>query len=124
MVMGMEHLAAEAPIVRHRRVLWEPPGKPVVVRLSVGVVGGRGVVGFCRSHTRSGAFGITVEDAYVYSAYFRKASDVFLLIKSNEGAAPTAGFIIREGGKVLSDTPCLVFPFDQNLALEAAREEA
>jgi hypothetical protein len=83
------------------------------------VAKGPSVVGFYRSHTRAG-FGITMEDAYLFSTYFRKASDVFLLIKSNEGAPPTAGFIIREDGKVLADSPYLQFPFDQNLALQAA----
>jgi hypothetical protein len=79
------------------------------------------VVGFYRSHTRSG-FGITLEDEYVFSNYFRKSSDVFLLIKSNEPAVPTAGFLIREGGKILSETPYLQFTLSPDFALRAARE--
>jgi hypothetical protein len=79
------------------------------------------VVGFYRSHTRSG-FGITLEDEYVFSNYFRKSSDVFMLIKSNEPAPPTGGFLIREGGKILSETPYLQFTFSSEFALRAARE--
>jgi hypothetical protein len=79
------------------------------------------VVGFYRSHTRSG-FALTVEDDYLYSTYFRKSSDVFLLIKSNDGAPPTGGFIIREGGKVLAHTPYAMFQFNSTFALAAARE--
>jgi hypothetical protein len=77
------------------------------------------VVGFYRSHTRSG-FALTVEDDYLFSNYFRKASDVFLLIKSNDGAPPTGGFIIREGGKVLSHTPYAQFQFNQTFAMTSA----
>jgi hypothetical protein len=79
------------------------------------------VVGFYRGHTRSG-FGITLEDEYVFSNYFRKSSDVFLLIKSNGNAPPTGGFLIREGGKILSDTPYLQFSFSPQFALRAARD--
>jgi hypothetical protein len=79
------------------------------------------VVGFYRSHTRSG-FGITIEDEYVFSNYFRKSSDVFLLIKSNGNAPPTGGFLIREGGKILSDTPYAEFSFSPEFALCATRE--
>lgn len=79
------------------------------------------VVGFYRSHTRNG-FGITMEDEYVFSNFFRKSSDVFLLIKSNENAPPTGGFLIREGGKILSDTPYVQFAFSSEFALRAAKE--
>jgi len=74
--------------------------------------GGSGsVVGFYRSDTRR-SFAITTEDAFVFSTYFPKASDVFLLIKRNETGPPTGGFIIREGGKVVSDTPYALFPLE------------
>ena len=56
------------------------------------------VVGFYRSHTRPD-FAITKEDAGLFSAYFRNSSDVFLLIKPNEGGPPLGGFVIREEGK-------------------------
>ena len=56
------------------------------------------VVGFYRSHSRKD-FAITADDASLFSTYCTKASDVFLLIKSNEVGPPTGGFIIREGGK-------------------------
>jgi len=79
------------------------------------------VVGFYRSHTRS-RFGITLEDKYVFSNYFRKSSDVFLLIRSNGNAPPTGGFLIREGSKILSETPYLQFTFGAEFALRAARE--
>ena len=67
------------------------------------------IVGFYRSHTRRG-FAITTEDAALFSTYFRKASDVFLLIKSNGDGPPAAGFLIREDGRVLSDTPYVSVP--------------
>jgi hypothetical protein len=79
------------------------------------------IVGIYRSHTRRD-FAITVEDASLFSSYFRKASDVFLLIKSNEGGPPTGGFIIREGGKVLSYSPYAQFPLDLTIGIPAARE--
>lgn len=71
-----------------------------------------GVVGFYRSHTRKD-FAVTVEDIDLFSGYFGRASDIFLLIKSNEMGPPTAGFIIREDGRVRANTPYLAFPFDR-----------
>ena len=79
------------------------------------------IVGFYRSHTRSG-FAITAEDAALFSSYFSNASDVFLLIKSNEGGPPTGGFIIREGGGVLSNSPYSQFAFDRTKLMPAGRE--
>src|SRR5215471_7012635 len=79
------------------------------------------VVGFYRSHTRNG-LAITMEDDYVFSNYFRKSSDVFLLIKSNDAAPPTGGFLIREGGRILSDTPYLQFTFSPEFAVRAERQ--
>ena len=79
------------------------------------------VVGFYRSHTRSG-FGISMEDELLFSRYFRKASDVFLLIKSNNGGPPTGGFVIREGGKILSDVPYAQFTFTPDIPLPPPRE--
>jgi hypothetical protein len=73
------------------------------------------VVGFYRSHTRSG-LAMTVEDGYLFSNYFRDAADVLLLIKSNEAGLPSAGFIIKEEGRVLADTPYLQFPFAAGIA--------
>ena len=81
------------------------------------------VVGFYRSHTRSG-FAITLEDQYVYDSYFGKASDVFLLIKSNDGGPPTGGFLIREGGKIRSATPYAEFPLLLNLSAPPASAAA
>jgi len=78
------------------------------------------IVGIYRSHTRRD-FAITPEDALLFSSHFRKASDVFLLIKSNDGGPPTGGFIIREGGKVLSNSPYAQFPLDRAI-MPAARE--
>ena len=79
------------------------------------------VVGLYRSHSRKD-FAITAEDASLFSTYCPKASDVFLLIKSNEVGPPTGGFIIREDGKVLSDSPYVQFTLDWTLGIRAARE--
>ncbi len=79
------------------------------------------VVGFYRSHSRKD-FAITAEDASLFSTYCPKTSDVFLLIKSNEVGPPTGGFIIREDGKVLSDSPYAQFALDWTLGIRAARE--
>ena len=70
------------------------------------------VVGFFRSHTRKD-FALTMEDTFFISAYFAKASDVVLLIKPNQEGPATAGFIIRENGKIRSGAPYLSFPFDK-----------
>jgi hypothetical protein len=85
------------------------------------VATGTSIVGFYRSHTRRD-FAITEEDASLFSTYFRKASDVFLLIKSNEDGLPTGGFIIREGGKVLAESPYAQFPLDWRLGIASTRE--
>ena len=81
----------------------------------------KSVVGFYRSHTRHG-FEVTMEDTYLFSTYFRDASDVFLLIKSNNGAPPTAGFLIREKGKFPDLVPQAQFPFVQNAVAPALRD--
>jgi hypothetical protein len=79
------------------------------------------IVGFYRSHTRSN-FAITAEDASLFSRFFPAASHVFLLIKSNDDGPPTGGFIIREGGKVLSDSPYAQFPLPLTTVMATARE--
>jgi hypothetical protein len=104
-------------------LLSEPDRRLLESRIAAHGTSGRKpyVVGFYRSHTRSG-FSITLEDEYVFSNYFRKSSDVFLLIKSNDNEPPTGGFLIREGGKILSETPYSQFTFSPTFALRAARE--
>ncbi|HEY1494097.1 MAG TPA: hypothetical protein VGF49_06120 [Candidatus Solibacter sp.] len=72
---------------------------------------GNAVIGFYRSHTRRN-FAVTMEDAALFSTYFRKPLDLFLLIKSNEEGPPTCGLLLRESGKELSGSPCVQFPFD------------
>src|SRR5215471_8242309 len=69
----------------------------------------RSIVGFYRSHTRP-EYAITSDDQTLFASYFVKPSDVFLLIKSNEGAPPTGGFLIREGGRIVANTPYADFP--------------
>jgi len=80
------------------------------------------VVGFYRSHTRRD-FAITPEDDLVFSQYFRNSSNVFLLIKSNESAPPTAGFVIREAGRILSTSPYRQFPLDPSVIPPTAQDE-
>lgn len=79
------------------------------------------VVGFYRSHTRRD-FAATPEDASVLAAYFRKTSDVFLLIKSNGDGPATGGFVIREAGKGLCQSPCVQFQLDPAAAVAASPE--
>jgi hypothetical protein len=79
------------------------------------------VVGFYRSHTRPD-FGITREDANLFSTYFTNASDVFLLIRPNSGGPPTGGFIIREEGRILSDSPYAQFSLTGTMGVPAVRE--
>ena len=81
-----------------------------------------GIVGFYRSHTRHD-FAITKEDAALFSAYFRNSSDVFLLIKPNEGGPPLGGFVIREDGKIVSDSPYLQFPLAGTVGVPAVHEQ-
>ena len=73
---------------------------------------GNAVIGFYRSHTRRN-FAVTMEDAALFSTYFRKPLDLFLLIKSNEDGPPTCGLLLRESGKELSGSPSVQFPFDR-----------
>jgi hypothetical protein len=79
------------------------------------------IVGFYRSHTRPD-FSITAEDTALFSTYFRNASDVFLLIKSNDEGPPTGGFIIREEGQIQSESPYAQFPFDWKAGIRSTRE--
>ena len=79
------------------------------------------IVGFYRGHTRRD-FAIADEDAFLFSTYFREPSDVFLLIKPGEGGSPIGGFVIREEGKVLSETPYAHFRLEGMISIPAARE--
>jgi hypothetical protein len=81
------------------------------------------IVGFYRSNTR-GDFAITPDDAALYANYFPAPSHVFLLIKANDEGPPTGGFIIREGGKVLSESPYAEFPLHLSTVMPAPRHEA
>ena len=83
--------------------------------------GNSSIVGFYRGHTRRD-FAIAEEDAFLFSTYFREPSDVFLLIKPGEGGSPIGGFVIREEGKVLSDTPYAQFRLEGTISIPAARE--
>lgn len=82
---------------------------------------GNAVIGFYRSHTRRN-FAVTMEDVALFSTYFRKPLDLFLLIKSNEEGSPTCGLLLRESGKELSGTPCVQFPFDGYIFPTPSRE--
>jgi len=83
--------------------------------------GNSSIVGFYRGHTRRD-FAIAEEDAFLFSTYFREPSDVFLLIKPGEGGSAIGGFVIREEGKVLSDTPYAQFRLEGTISIPAARE--
>jgi len=76
-----------------------------------GGAGKLSIVGFYRSHTRKD-FALTVEDVSLMSAYFTRASDVFLLIKPDQGWSPAASFFVWEGGTMRSDASYPRFPFD------------
>jgi len=80
---------------------------------------GGAVVGFWRSHTRRG-FELAVEDADLFASHFSRASDVFLIIGAGDRGPSSAGFIIREGGKIRSNSPYLEFPFDRGALLPCA----
>ena len=56
-------------------------------------------------------FAITREDASSFLHLLQEFdSDVFLLIKPNEGGPPAGGFIIREDGRILSDQALCAIP--------------
>ena len=57
----------------------------------------------------------------LFSTYFAKASNVFLLIRPRADGPPMAGFLMWEGGKIRSTTPSLVFPLSKQM-LEARGE--
>jgi hypothetical protein len=92
--------------------------KTIAAREAAG--GNSSIVGIYRSHTRRD-FAISMEDDFLFSTYFRKASDVFLLIKRNDDGPPTGGFVIREDGKVLSRSPYAQFPLRPARVAPAAR---
>jgi len=72
------------------------------------------IVGFYRSNTRR-EFGIEVEDVNLFSTYFGKGSNVFLLIRPRAGGPPMAGFLMWEGGKIRSTAPGLEFPLSKEM---------
>jgi hypothetical protein len=82
---------------------------------------GVSIVGFYRSHTRRN-FAVTLEDSALFSSYFRKPNDFFLLIKSNDEGPPTCGLIFRENGKDLFGIPGAQFPLDLNAYALPPRE--
>jgi hypothetical protein len=67
-------------------------------------------------------FAITREDAALLSGYFRNASDVFLLIKPNDGGPPSASFMIREEGLIFSYSPYSQFSLVGSTSVPAVRE--
>ena len=79
------------------------------------------IVGVYRSHTRPD-FAITEEDLSLFSTYFKNPSDVFLLIKPNEDGTSSGGFIIREGGEVISRSPYAQFPLQGTVVRQPVRE--
>jgi TonB family protein len=81
--------------------------------------GGFGVVGFFRSHTRKG-LSLDAEDLAFFSARFRDASNVALLVRPFATKASTAGFFIWESGAVQGETSYLEFPF-RSSQLSSAR---
>ena len=72
------------------------------------------VVGFYRSNTRR-EFGVEVEDVNLFSTYFGKASNVFLLIRPRAGGPPMAGFLMWERGKIRSTAPGLEFALSKEM---------
>ena len=74
------------------------------------------VVGYFRSHTRPGMY-LDENDNFIARQFFRDPSQVFLLIKPNGQAAPTAGFYYWREGEI-DRRQCLApFPFDRALLL-------
>ncbi|MBZ5585522.1 MAG: hypothetical protein LAQ30_25655 [Acidobacteriia bacterium] len=101
-VVGPSYLLSPADRkILEERIAWRKAG-----------AGRLPVVGFYRSHTRKD-FGLAVEDVDLFSAYFGRPSDVFLLVKSNDSGPATAGFVIWEAGKIRSPKPYLEFPFER-----------
>ena len=107
---GPSYVLSEADLrkLQARIASYEDPDKPAIV-------------GFYRSHTR-GEFALTRQDAQLFSRYFPAASHVFLLIKSDDDGPLAAGFIIREGGKVLSESPYTQFPLPVTAITVPVRE--
>jgi protein TonB len=74
------------------------------------LAGGAKVVGFFRSHTRKG-LSLDAEDLSFFSARFREASHVALLVRPFATKASMAGIFIWENGAVQGETSYLEFPF-------------
>ncbi len=69
------------------------------------------VVGFYRSNTRKELV-LDDEDVALINQYFREPHHVFLLIKPFAAKANLAGFFLREGGQLPSESN-LTFPFNR-----------
>ena len=99
--MGPSYLLSSADRRQlEQRIAWRKSRKPAVV-------------GFYRGHTRRD-FALTVEDIDLMTAWFSRESNVFLLLHSNGGAPPTAGFAIWEGKKIRSNVPYGKFEFSRS----------
>ena len=74
------------------------------------------VLGYFRSHTRLGMY-LDENDNTVARQFFRKPTDVFLLVKPNGEAAPTGGFFFWRDGDIDRRQTPLPFPLDRGLLL-------
>jgi outer membrane biosynthesis protein TonB len=74
------------------------------------------VLGYFRSHTRLGMY-LDENDYTVARELFRKPTDVFLVVKPNGDAAPTAGFFYWRDGDIDRRETALPFPLDRGLLL-------
>lgn len=69
------------------------------------------VVGFFRSHTRSGLY-LDEDDNAVAQRYFGDPGAVFLLVRPEPAGPPVAGFFYWEDGELYRSSSRLQFPFD------------
>ncbi|HWB83002.1 MAG TPA: TonB family protein [Bryobacteraceae bacterium] len=72
--------------------------------------GGLAVLGYFRSHTRKG-LSLDTDDVSFFTARFREARNVLLLVRPFATKASTGGIFIWENGTLHSESSYLEFPF-------------
>jgi hypothetical protein len=81
-------------------------------------LGGLGVVGYWRSHTRPGLY-LDQEDYSTILTYFTYPSQVFLLAKPSAAGQSMGGFFFWEEGDIRRESPYEEFRFDGDRLLAA-----
>jgi hypothetical protein len=83
---------------------------------------GCNVIGYFRSDLR-GAIRLVEQDLVIIKEFFHDPTNVFLVIRTEDERAPTAGFFFWDNGSIFSDASFMQFPFDERVLPAATPKE-